>query len=109
MMNCVVKVIICGFLFAAVSAASINVSKVLKTSTQKGVDAIAARCNTVINNYHSGSTDDIKAVLSALQAVQSQLSEIQEDIRELKAAKGNITGKSNTPFDTLFFDLQWKI
>ena len=110
MMGCVVKVIICGVLFVAVSAASTNITKVPKTSTQKGVEATAARCNTVINNYHSGSTDDIKAVLSALQAVQSQLSEMQQDIRELKAAKGNKTGKSKIPFDTVFFFyLQWKI
>lgn len=104
MMSCVViKALILGFSFVAVSAASTNVSKVPKTSTVKGVEATATRCNTVINNYHSGSSDDIKTVLSALQAVQNQLSEVQEDIRELKAAKGNKTGKSKIPFHTALF------
>ena len=111
MMTYFVKAFIWGFMFAAVSAASTNVSNVPKTSVQKGGETTVTKCNTVINhvnNYHgrSGSNDEIKTVLSALQAVQGQLSEVQQDIRELKAAKGNKTGE-NTFTLTVFILAQW--
>lgn len=85
--------------FFGVLAASANVSSVPKTSVQKSEETSVTKCNTVINhvnNYHgrSGSNDEIKTVLYALQAVQGQLSEVQQDIRELKAAKGNKTGET---------------
>ena len=74
-------------MLAAVSAASTNVSNVPKTSVQKGGETSVTKSNTVINhvnNYHgrSGSNDEIKTVISALKAVQGQLSEVQQDIRE---------------------------
>ncbi|KAL9964450.1 hypothetical protein ACROYT_G028094 [Oculina patagonica] len=93
MKTCVVKAFVWGSLFVAVFAASTNVSNVSDISSQKVVKVKAGTGNTVINNYNSGSHDktDCKSVVNLLQAVQGQLSEVQQDIRELKAAKGNKT------------------
>ena len=57
------------------------------SAAQKRGETSVTKCNTAlnhVNNYHghSGSNDEIKTVLYALQAVQGQLSEVQQDIRE---------------------------
>ncbi len=114
MMKLVVKAFVLVSLFVAVFAASTNVSKVPKTSAQKGLETTGAKCNTVIHNYNSGSHDDMRKVLYALQAVQGQLSEVQQDIRELKAAKGKKTGNSTMTLNSCFvcfsfFFMQWKL
>ena len=77
-------------LLVAISTASTNVS-VSKTSTQKPDQGTVAdeKCRTVVNgNYYAGTNKETKAIL---QGIQAQLSEMQEQLREIQTVNGNKT------------------
>ena len=81
-----------GFLLTGISAASTNVS-VSKSYAQDGQGTTVApaddKCGTVVHgNYYAGTNKEIKAIL---QGIQAQLSEMQEQLREIKAV--NKTGR----------------
>ena len=74
-----------GFLLTGISAASTNVS-VSKSSAQNGQGTTVApadeKCGTVVHgNYYAGTNKEIKAIL---QGIQVQLSEMQDQLREIK-------------------------
>ena len=78
------------FLFVTVSATS-------KTSVQnngKGTTVSPAdnKCSTVINagNYYAGTNKEIKTIL---QGIQAQLSDVQDQLREMNTANENKTGE----------------
>ncbi|KAL9964441.1 hypothetical protein ACROYT_G028085 [Oculina patagonica] len=83
-----------SFLLVAISAASTNVS-VSKPSTQKpGQGTIVVppdeKCRTVVNgNYYAGTNKEMKAIL---QGIQAQLSEVQEQLREMNTDNRSKTG-----------------
>ena len=88
----VVAVFSWGFLLTRISAASTNVS-VSKSSALTGQGTTMApaddKCGTVVHgNYYAGTNKEIKAIL---QGIQAQLSEMQEQLREIKAV--NKTGR----------------
>ena len=75
-----------SFLLTGISAASTNVS-VSKSSAQNG----QGTCGTVVNgNYYAGASKETKAIL---QGIQAQLSEMQEQLREIKICNANRTGE----------------
>ena len=83
-----------NFLLTGISAASTNVS-VSKSSVQNGQGTTVApandKCGTVVHgNYHAGVNKEVKAIL---QGIQAQLSEMQEQLREIKICNGNKTGE----------------
>jgi len=83
-----------SFLLTGISAASNNVS-VSKSSAQNGQGKTVAptddKCGTVVHgNYYAGVNKEVKAIL---QGIQAQLSEMQEQLREIKICNGNKTGK----------------
>ena len=94
-MTFVVTVFGWSFLFLAISAASTNVS-VSKTVTQtsgQGTPVVPAdeKCRTVVNgNYYAGTNKEIKSIL---QGIQAQLSDMEEQLREIKTCDRNKTGE----------------
>jgi len=83
-----------NFLLTGISAASTNVS-VSKSSAQNGQGATVApagdKCGTVVHgNYYAGVNKEVKAIL---QGIQAQLSEMQEQLLELRICNGNKTGE----------------
>ena len=85
-----------SILIVAISAASTNVS-VSKTSTQKPGQGTVAdeKCRTVVNgNYYAGTNKETKAIL---QGIQAQLSEMQEQLREIQTVNRNKTGERENP------------
>lgn len=83
-----------SFLLTGVSAESTNVS-VSKSSAQNGQGTRLAsgdnKCGTVVHgNYYAEGDKETKAIL---QGIQAQLSEMQEQLREIKTCHGNKTGK----------------
>ena len=74
-----------SFLLTGISAASTNVS-VAKSSAPNGQGTTVApadeKCGTVVNgNYYAGTNKEMKAIL---QGIQAQLSEVQDQLREIK-------------------------
>jgi len=89
----VVVVLGWSFLLKGISAAS-NVS-VPSSSAQNGqgntVIPTDDKCGTVVHgNYYAGMNKEVKAIL---QGIQAQLSEMQEQLREIKTCNGNKTGE----------------
>ena len=83
-----------SFFLTGISAASTNVS-VSKSSAQNGQGTTVApaddKCSTVVHgNYYAGVNKEMKAIL---QGIQAQLSEMQEQLREIKICNGNKTGE----------------
>ena len=83
-----------SFLLTGLFAASTTVS-VSKSSGQTGQGSTVAsaddKCGTVVHgNYYAGASKETKAIL---QGIQAQLSEIQEQLREIKTCHGNKTGE----------------
>ena len=83
-----------NFLLTGISAASTNVS-VSKSSAQNGQGTTVApasdKCGTVVHgNYYAGVNKEVKAIL---QGIQAQLSEMQEQLLEIKICNGNKTGE----------------
>ncbi len=82
-----------SFLLVAISAASTNVS-VSKPSTQKQGTIVVPpdeKCRTVVNgNYYAGTNKEMKAIL---QGIQVQLSEMQEQLREMRSDNRSKTGE----------------
>ena len=49
------------------------------------------KCGTVVHgNYYAGANQETKVIL---QGIQEQLSEMQEQLREIKICNGNKTGE----------------
>ena len=91
----VVAVFAWSFLLKGITAASTNVSVSSKSSAQNGqrttVVPVDDRCGTVVHgNYYAGVNKEVKAIL---QGIQAQLSEMQEELREIKICYGNKTGE----------------
>ena len=92
-----------SLLLTGISAASNNVS-VSKLSAQIGqgkkVVPTDDKCGTVVlGNYYAGVNKEVKAIL---QGIQAQLSEMQEQLREIKMCNDNKTGKEKDQcFDSL--------
>ena len=83
-----------SFLLTGISAARTNVS-VSKPSAQNGQGTTIApaddKCGTVVHgNYYAGTNKEMKAIL---QGIQAQLSDMQEQLRELKIYNDNKTGE----------------
>lgn len=80
-----------SFLLTGISAASTNVS-VSKSSAQNGqVVPADDKCSTLVHgNYYAGANKEIKAIL---QGIQAQLSEMQDQLREIKTVNGKKTGE----------------
>ena len=83
-----------SFLLTGISAASTNVS-VSKSSAQNGQGTTVVpaddKCSTVVHgNYYAGANKEIKAIL---QGIQAQLSEMQDQLREIKTVNGNKTSE----------------
>jgi len=81
-----------SFLLTGISAVSTNVS-VSKSSAQNGQGTTVApadeKCGTVVHgNYYAGTNKEIKAII---QGIQAQLSEMQDQLREIKVC--NKTGE----------------
>lgn len=70
-----------------------------KRGKKKGTGSLPAenKCNIVVNGdyYAGGPNKEIKTILQGLQA---QLSEMQEQLREIKTGEGNKTGKKKGIF-----------
>lgn len=85
-----------SFLLVAASAASTNIYVSNKTTAHingKGTTVATAddKCSTVINgNYYAGTSKEIKTILRGIQA---QLSDVQEQLREIKTDNRNKTGE----------------
>ena len=83
-----------SYLLTGICDASTNVS-VSKSSAQNGQGTTVAsadnKCGTVVHgNYYAGANKETKAIL---QGIQAQLSEMQEQLREIKTCHGNKTGE----------------
>ena len=83
-----------SFLLTGISAASTNVS-VSKPSAQNGSGTTIApaedKCGTVVyGDYYAGTNKEMKAIL---QGIQAQLSDMQEQLRELTIYNDNKTGE----------------
>jgi len=66
-----------------------------KPSAQNGqgitVVPVDEKCGTVVHgNYYAGVNKEVKAIL---QGIQAQLSEMREQLREIKTCNGNKTGE----------------
>ena len=88
-----------SFLLTGICAASTNVS-VSKSSTRNGQGTTVAsadnKCGTVVHgNYYAGANKETKAIL---QGIQAQLSEVQEQLREIKICNVNKTGEEKKIF-----------
>ena len=95
-MTVTVLVVVFGssLLLTGISAASTNVS-VSKSSAHNSQGTTVAsadnKCGTVVHgNYYAGTNKETKAIL---QGIQAQLSEMQEQLREIKIYNSNKTGK----------------
>ena len=83
-----------SFFLTGICAASTNVS-VSKPWAQNGQGTTVAsadnKCTTVVHgNYYAGANKETKAIL---QGIQAQLSEMQEQLREIKIFTANKTGE----------------
>lgn len=83
-----------SFLLTGLFTASTTVS-VSKSSGQTGQGSTVAsaddKCGTVVHgNYYAGASKETKAIL---QGIQAQLSEIQEQLREIKICNAKKKGE----------------
>ena len=94
-MTVTVLVVVFGssLLLTGISAASTNVS-VSKSSAHNSQGTTVAsadnKCGTVVHGNYAGTNKETKAIL---QGIQAQLSEMQEQLREIKIYNSNKTGK----------------
>ena len=83
-----------SFLFIAVSVARPNaLNSKQSAQNEKGTTFVPAddKCSIVVNgDYYAGPNKEIKSIL---QGIQAQLTEMQEQLQQLKKANGNNTGK----------------
>lgn len=89
-----------SYLLTGICDASTNVS-VSKSSAQNGQGTTVAsadnKCGTVVHgNYYAGANKETKAIL---QGIQAQLSEMQEQLREIKMCHANKTGNNKNCAD----------
>ena len=87
----VITAFYCSFLFVTVSKAN-HATSVQNDGTNGTTGSPEDhKCSTVINgNYYAGTNKEIKTIL---QGIQAQLSDVQDQLREMNTGNENKTGE----------------